>query len=90
MCRCMARTRLFFLSCCARKKSEDNIVCPQVALVLTYLLCGLFNSGGFVLNFILVALLISADFWYCKARSLELFVFAACAVRTRLNVSWRK
>ena len=38
----------------------------QIALVATYLLCGLFNSSGFVLNFVLVALLMSADFWYCK------------------------
>lgn len=38
----------------------------KVALLVTYLLCGLFNSGGFVLNFVLVALLMSADFWYVK------------------------
>lgn len=40
----------------------------QIALILTYMLCGIFNSGGFVLNFVLVAILMSADFWYVKVR----------------------
>lgn len=43
----------------------------QIALVLTYLLCGLFNSGGFVLNFVLVAILMSMEFWYVKVRPLR-------------------
>ena len=33
--------------------------------ILTYLLCGLF-SGGFIVNFVIIVLLLSVDFWTVK------------------------
>ena len=41
----------------------------QASLVVTYLLCELFNNGAFVVNFVLVACLQAVDFWYTKARA---------------------
>jgi hypothetical protein len=32
------------------------------------LFCGLFNSGAFVINFVIIALLQAADFWFVKVR----------------------
>jgi Eukaryotic protein of unknown function (DUF846) len=39
-----------------------------VAVFLTYLFCGLLNSGGFVVNFVVITLLQAVDFWFVKAR----------------------
>jgi len=33
--------------------------------IITYLLCGLFNSG-FIVNFVLIVILLSLDFWTVK------------------------
>lgn len=39
-------------------------------MFLTYLFCGLFNSKGFVVNFVVIILLQAVDFWFVKARLL--------------------
>ena len=41
-------------------------VTPQTAGLLTYLFCGLFGSGSFVINFVAIALLQAGDFWFVK------------------------
>eukprot|EP01137_Pigoraptor_chileana_P019735 Opistho-2@81176 len=42
--------------------------------ILSYLFCNLFNSNNFVLNFILIVLLLSFDFWTVKNVSGRLLV----------------
>jgi len=37
----------------------------RVLGIVTYLLCGLFNSG-FIVNFVLIIILLSLDFWTIK------------------------
>jgi len=37
----------------------------RVLSIITYLLCGLFNSG-FIVNFVLIIILLSLDFWTVK------------------------
>ena len=39
-----------------------------MAVFLTYLFCGLFNSKGFVVNFVVIILLQAVDFWFVKVR----------------------
>ena len=37
----------------------------RILSIITYLLCGLFNSG-FIVNFVLIIILLSLDFWTVK------------------------
>lgn len=37
----------------------------RILSIITYLLCGLFNSG-FIVNFVVIILLLSLDFWTVK------------------------
>jgi len=37
----------------------------RVLSIITYLLCGLFNSG-FIVNFVIIIILLSMDFWTVK------------------------
>lgn len=55
----------------------------QAAALLTYLLCGIFNSGAFVINFVIIALLQAADFWFVKARCSLSCTFVIACVLTR-------
>lgn len=72
------------------KQTTPLTVSPQVALLGTYLLCGLFNSGQFVVNFVLVACLQAADFWFVKVSVLSPARRAAAFLRVPQNVSGRK
>ena len=49
-----------------RHSSLTVVSLSQVAGLLTYLFCGLFGSGSFVINFVAIALLQAADFWFVK------------------------
>ena len=55
-------------------KSKKNVIHPvacffhllfRVGAIVVYILCGL-TSAGFVLSFIIILLLLSADFWIVK------------------------
>ena len=57
------------------KKPKKNVVHPiacffhlffRSAAILSYILCDFLTNAGFVLSFIIILLLLSADFWVVK------------------------